>query len=281
MEQIATIDRLQKRLNASRRKGHAVGYVPTLGSLHAGHFSLVAASKRENRVTVVSVFLNPLQFAAEEDLEIYPQDIPKDLVACKKHGVDYVFVPSVKELYPDRLGTMVNVPSLSAPFEGAIRPTHFGGVATVLTKLFSIVGPCRTYFGEKDWQQVCVVKRLVSDLSLPVEVVVCPTIRENDGLALSSRNIFLSEDQREQAPVLRACLDAGIAAIRGGETDAEEVQSVMAKVISNGGAELDYVAAVQADTLECEGPLHGEVRLLVAARFGTTRLIDNDGITIQ
>lgn len=276
MEKFTSTKRLQQRLKTRRAKGHSVGYVPTLGSLHDGHFSLLEASQKDNSLTVVSIFLNPLQFGEDEDLDIYPQDLAADLAACKKWGVDYVFAPSVKQLFPNRLATMVNIPSLSSSFEGAVRPRHFRGVATILTKLFSIVGPCTTYFGEKDWQQVCVVKRLVDDLSLPAQVVVCPTVREKDGLAMSSRNVLLSVDQRERAPVLRACLDAGIALIEGGETDASKVEAAMAAIVSNGGAELDYVAVVKANTLEKVRSIQGEVRLLVAARIGKVRLIDND-----
>ncbi len=281
MEKITTIKRLQQRLKARRSKGHSIGYVPTLGSLHYGHFSLMEASQKDNSLTVVSIFLNPLQFADNEDLDIYPQDLAADLAACKKWGVDYVFAPSVRELFPNRLATMVNIPSLSTSFEGAVRPAHFPGVTTILTKLFSIVGPCKTYFGEKDWQQVCVVKRLVDDLSLPAQVVVCPTVREKDGLAMSSRNNLLTVDQRERAPVLRACLDAGIALIEGGETDATKVEATMAAIVSNGDAELDYVAVVEANTLEKVRYLQGEVRLLVAARLGKIRLIDNDVVLVD
>ncbi len=281
METITTISELRERLDAQRRAGRGVGVVPTMGYLHAGHLSLVATAVAHNPVAVVSIFVNPLQFAEGEDLDSYPRDLSTDGAECAALGVDYLFVPSVEEMYPGPVDTVVKVPSVAAPLEGVARPHHFAGVATVVAKLFSIVGPCRSYFGAKDWQQVCVVKRMVSDLSIPVEVVACPTVREPDGLAMSSRNVYLTTDERAQAPVLRAALDAGLDAINGGETDSAAVEAVMAAVVNTASlASLDYVAAVQADSLVSNGPLHGEVRLLVAARFGQARLIDNDGAVI-
>ena len=281
METITTISELRERLDAERRAGRWVGFVPTMGFLHAGHLSLVSTAVAHNPVSLVSIFVNPLQFAEGEDLDSYPRDLSTDSAECAALGVDYLFVPSVEEMYPGPVDTVVKVPSVAAPLEGVARPHHFAGVATVVAKLFSIVGPCRSYFGAKDWQQVCVVKRMVSDLSIPVEVVACPTVREPDGLAMSSRNVYLTTDERAQAPVLRAALDAGLDAISGGETDSAAVEAVMAAVVNTANlASLDYVAAVQADSLVSDGPLHSEVRLLVAARFGQARLIDNDGAVI-
>ena len=281
METITTISELRERLDAERRAGRWVGFVPTMGFLHAGHLSLVSTAVAHNPVSLVSIFVNPLQFAEGEDLDSYPRDLSTDSAECAALGVDYLFVPSVEEMYPGPVDTVVKVPSVAAPLEGVARPHHFAGVATVVAKLFSIVGPCRSYFGAKDWQQVCVVKRMVSDLSIPVEVVACPTVREPDGLAMSSRNVYLTTDERTQALVLRAALDAGLDAISGGETDSAAVEAVMAAVVNTANlASLDYVAAVQADSLVSDGPLHSEVRLLVAARFGQARLIDNDGAVI-
>ena len=215
---------------------------------------------------MVSIFVNPLQFAEGEDLGSYPRDLSADSAECAALGVDYLLVPSVEEMYAHPVDTVVAVPTVAAPLEGVARPQHFAGVATVVAKLFSIVGPCRAYFGAKDWQQVCVVKRMVSDLSIPVEVMSCPTVREADGLAMSSRNVYLTADERAQAPVLRAALDAGLDAITDGVTDPAAVEAVMAAVVARASlASLDYVAAVQADSLVNDGPLHGEVRLLVAA----------------
>lgn len=281
METITTIPEIRERLEAERRAGREVGFVPTMGYLHPGHMSLVETAAADNSLTVVSIFVNPLQFAAGEDLGSYPRDLAADTAQCEALGVDFLFVPSVTEMYPRVVDTVVEVPRLAGPLEGVARPEHFAGVATVVAKLFSIMGPCRAYFGSKDWQQVCVVRRMVSDLSIPVEVVACPTVREPDGLAMSSRNVYLSAAERSQAPVLRAALDAGLDAIVSGQRDPAKVEAAMAAVVGSASlATLDYVAAVQADSLVNDGPLHDEVRLLVAARFGGARLIDNDGTVI-
>ena len=281
METITTISELRERLDAVRRAGRGVGFVPTMGFLHTGHLSLVSTAVAENPATVVSIFVNPLQFAEGEDLGSYPRDLSADSTECEALGVDYLFVPSVQQMYPSPVATVVKVPSVAAPLEGVARPDHFAGVATVVAKLFSIVGSCRAYFGAKDWQQVCVVKAMVSDLSIPVDIVACPTVREADGLAMSSRNVYLTADERAQAPVLRGALDAGLNAISAGERDSAAVEAAMEAVVNRANlATLDYAAVVQADSLVSEGPLHGEVRLLVAASFGRARLIDNDGAVI-
>jgi len=275
---VATIDELRGTLFDHRRAGRRVGFVPTMGYLHAGHVSLIEASARANDVTVVSIFVNPLQFGADEDLGDYPRDLDRDLELCAAANADVVFVPSVAEMYPEDIDTVVSVPTVAGPLEGAARPNHFAGVATVVAKLFAIVGDCRAYFGEKDWQQVAVVRRMVSDLSMPVEVLACPTRRELDGLAMSSRNEYLTEAERRQAPVLRKALDAGIGLIQDGERDPATVEARMAEVIATAPlAVLDYAAAVCADTLEHSGALAGEIRLLLAVKFGRARLIDNDG----
>ena len=278
---VTTIAEVRARLDAHRAAGRSVGFVPTMGSLHDGHRSLMDASVAANDVTVVSIFVNPLQFAVGEDLDAYPRDLEHDTAVCAAAGVDLVFAPSVDEMYPRPMATVVEVPSIAAPLEGAARPDHFAGVATVVAKLFSIVGGCRAYFGAKDWQQVAVVTRMAADLSLPVDVVPCPTVREPDGLAMSSRNVYLSTEERDQATVLRRALDAGVACVEAGETRPAAVEQAMAAVVATAPlGELDYAAAVQADTLVADGPLHGEVRLLVAVRFGRARLIDNDGVMV-
>lgn len=275
---VGSIAEVRRLLDAHRAAGRSIGFVPTMGYLHAGHQSLMQASVAANDITVVSIFVNPLQFAAGEDLGSYPRDLARDIDCCADAGVDLIFAPSVKEMYPEPMATVVDVASVAAPLEGASRPEHFAGVATVVAKLFSIMGECRAYFGEKDWQQVAVVTRMAADLSMPVEVVPCPTMREPDGLAMSSRNIYLTSVERAEAPVLRRALDAGLAVIAEGETDPAVVEAVMAGTVTTASLAVpDYVAAVQADTLVADGPLHGEVRLLVAVRFGTARLIDNDG----
>jgi pantoate--beta-alanine ligase len=273
-----TIAGVRRHLDDCRGRGSSIGFVPTMGFLHAGHQALLRRARSENDVVVVSIFVNPLQFAPDEDLELYPRDLERDTELCAEEGVDVVFVPAVEEMYPSPIRTTVTVAEISEPLEGRSRPSHFAGVATVVAKLFSIVGPCSSYFGEKDFQQLAVIQQMTADLSLPVRVVGCEIAREPDGLALSSRNVRLSAEERAEAPVLREALDAGLRLIAAGERQPGVVESAMASVIDRSDlASLDYVAAVPAATLVAEGPLVDEVRLLVAVRFGSTRLIDNAG----
>lgn len=274
---VATIAALRARLDAERVAGRTVGFVPTMGYLHAGHASLMAAAREETDVVVTSIFVNPLQFAPTEDLAAYPRDRAGDTALAESEGVDLLFVPSVMEMYPDGpVLTTVSVAEVAAPLEGRTRSTHFAGVATVVAKLFAIVGPCRAYFGEKDFQQVAVVRRMVRDLSIPVDVVACPTHRDPDGLALSSRNAYLTPDERVVAPVVHATLQAGRMAIDAGERDPAKVRALMADLLAAEPlAELDYAEVVDAATLQVVDPLRGELRLLAAVRFGQARLIDN------
>jgi pantoate--beta-alanine ligase len=276
---VSTIAELRGRLDAARTAGQRVGFVPTMGYLHAGHASLMAAARAQDDLVVASVFVNPLQFGPGEDLDAYPRDLAGDTALAEGVGVDLLFVPSGSEMYPDSvMRTTVAVAEVSAPLEGRARPTHFDGVATVVAKLFAIVGPCRAYFGEKDFQQVAVVRQMVRDLSIPVDVVACPTQREPDGLALSSRNAYLTVDERAAAPVVQRALLAGRATIDRGERSPAAVRSVMAEVIrAEPLAELDYAEVVDAATLQVVEPLVGELRLLAAVRFGKARLIDNIG----
>ena len=249
-----------------------------MGFLHAGHVSLIERARTDNDVVVVSVFVNPLQFNPGEDLDDYPRDLERDLAMCADAGADIVFAPSGHEMYPEPVETTVHTGTLGRVLCGAVRRGHFEGVATVVAKLFSIVGECSAYFGEKDFQQLTIVTRMAADLSLPVRVVGCPTVREPDGLALSSRNAYLSEAERSQAPVLRRALLSGAAMVEAGETSGTAVEAEMASVIATAPlAQIDYTAAVQASTLVAGDTLRGEVRLLVAVRFGKARLIDNVG----
>jgi pantoate--beta-alanine ligase len=277
-----TIDSLRVRLESDRAEGRSIGFVPTMGFLHDGHVSLIDASVAANDRTVVSIFVNPLQFAVGEDLKDYPRDLEADLSLVDGAGADYVFAPSADEMYPSEVDTTVTVPGVAAPLEGVHRPTHFAGVATVVAKLFSIVGACHAYFGAKDWQQVAVVCRMVADLSMPVTVVPCPIVRESDGLAMSSRNVYLAKAERAEAPALRAALDAGLALLAQGESEASAVETEMRRVLADSAPSgtVDYAAAVPAHTLVSEGPLQGEVRLLLAVKFQKARLIDNDGAVI-
>jgi pantoate--beta-alanine ligase len=278
---VTTIAGLRALLDEARRTECTVGFVPTMGFLHEGHASLMRAARADTDVVVVSIFVNPLQFAAHEDLDAYPRDLSGDTALAEREGVDLLFVPTTAEMYPEPVRTTVSVGEVSAPLEGRTRPTHFDGVATVVTKLFGIVGPARAYFGEKDFQQLAIVRRLVADLSLPVEVVGCPTVREPDGLAMSSRNAYLSVEERAAAPVVHRALQAGLGALSGGVRDPVAVRAAMVAVLdAEPLAELDYAEVVDAATFQVPDPLAGSLRLLVAARFGGARLIDNVGATV-
>jgi pantoate--beta-alanine ligase len=261
--------------------GDRVGLVPTMGALHAGHVSLMTQARAECDAVAVSIFVNPLQFGEAEDLAKYPRTLEQDLEACAEAGVDIVFAPPVSEMYPGwpvPVATTVSVSGLSAGWEGASRIGHFDGVATVVAKLFSLAGPCRAYFGEKDFQQLAVVRRMSADLSLPVEVVGCPTIREADGLALSSRNVRLSDAERRAAVVLPRALSAGQAAMADGIRSGVELSVVMRGVVATEPlVELDYAVAVDATTLleSAEVTDPASTRLLIAAKVGPVRLIDN------
>jgi pantoate--beta-alanine ligase len=274
-----SIGSLRTRLAEARAGGQSVGLVPTMGFLHAGHRSLIEHARAENDVVVVSIFVNPLQFNPGEDFDDYPRDLDHDLAVCAAAGAGIVFTPAQEEMYPEPVATNVSVDSLAGVLCGASRPGHFDGVATVVAKLFAIVGECSAYFGEKDFQQLTIIKHMAGDLSLPVRLVGCPTVREPDGLALSSRNAYLSEAERAQAPALRRALAAGAALVEAGETDGAAVEAEMESVIAGAAlARIDYAAAVPADTLMRDAePLRGDVRLLVAVRFGKARLIDNLG----
>lgn len=278
---IEGIGELRDRLRRDRARGARVGLVPTMGALHAGHLSLIERARRDDDVVVVSVFVNPLQFGPGEDFERYPRTLDRDVEACAAAGADVVFAPSVAEMFPAPAITAVSVAGLCEPLEGAARPGHMEGVATVVAKLFGIVGECSAYFGEKDFQQLAVIRRMVADLSIDVRVVGCPTVRDPDGLALSSRNAYLSPAERAQAPALHRALEAGAALVAAGETDPAAVEAAMASVIAACPlAEIDYAAAVDPNTLAADGPLSGEVRLVLAARFGRARLIDNIGCRV-
>jgi pantoate--beta-alanine ligase len=278
---IETVTDLRTVLHAHRAVGRTVGFVPTMGYLHEGHLSLVRRAAEQNDVVVASIFVNPLQFGPQEDLASYPRDLDRDRALAGDAGVDVLFVPGVDEMYPGgAIRTTVIVTELSEPLEGETRPTHFAGVATVVAKLFALVGPCRAYFGEKDFQQLQIVRQLAADLSFPVEVVGCPIVREPDGLAMSSRNVHLSPAERAAALVLSRALDAGESAITDGTGDATAVEQAMAGVIdAEPLAKLDYAAVADPATLGPVTSLDGQpVRILVAAWVGTTRLIDNRGV---
>ncbi|MCP4436021.1 MAG: pantoate--beta-alanine ligase [Actinomycetia bacterium] len=270
---------LRSHLDAARRGGATVGLVPTMGYLHTGHQSLVRAAAADCDEVVTTIFVNPLQFAMGEDLDSYPRDIDGDSAKAAEAGATVLFVPDESEMYPagrNGVATSVSVAALAGAMEGASRPTHFAGVCTVVAKLFNIVGPCRSYFGEKDFQQLAIVSTMARELSFPVEVVGCPTARAADGLALSSRNAYLDDDERRVAPVLNRALRAGAELIAGGQTDADAVREAMASQIRSAPlGELDYVEVADPATLERQQRCRPGSRLFGAIRFGRARLIDN------
>lgn len=266
----------------ARRAGRRVGFVPTMGFLHPGHRSLMRAARVGNDVVVASIFVNPLQFGPTEDLERYPRDLAGDSAAAEAEGVDLLFLPAVDEMYPEPPLTTVHVAGLSEVLCGASRPGHFDGVATVVAKLLSIVGPCTAYFGRKDAQQLAVVRRMVSDLHLPADVVGCPLVRERDGVAMSSRNAYLSEEDRRAAPVLFGALRAAAAAVTGGERSGGALRRLIAREVAREPRVLlEYVATCRPDDLEPLDHLEGDVLVAVAARVGSARLIDNITLCIR
>lgn len=282
MRLIRTASEFCEALSNERACGRRVGLVPTMGALHEGHASLVRRAAAENDVVALTLFVNPLQFNDSSDLEAYPRDLEGDLEKAQAAGARIVFAPPLKEMYPsfpDAPKTTVHVGGLTERLEGASRRGHFDGVATVVAKLFALAGSCRAYFGEKDFQQLAVVRALVKDLSFPVEVVGCQTVREEDGLAMSSRNALLLETDRRAATVLYRSLKAGLRVLERGEEDLQAVRAVMrAELETEKLISVDYAEVVDPATFEPPARLGGELRLLVAARVGQVRLIDNVGI---
>lgn len=258
------------------RRGRSIGFVPTMGALHEGHLSLIRASRRRCDRTVVSVFVNPTQFGPREDYRRYPRDLAGDAALCRDEGVDLLFAPAARILYPNNFQTGVSVRPLGEVLEGASRPDHFRGVATIICKLFQLVRPQSAFFGQKDYQQAVLVRRLVADLHFPIRVIIGPTIREPDGLALSSRNRFLSSRERPAARVLFESLVWAEKRIRSGERSSARIRDGIIRLIErNPRAEVDYAAVVRPESLEPVRRIDGPVVLLLAAWIGRTRLIDN------
>ena len=254
-----------------------VGLVPTMGWLHDGHRALMQRARAESATTVVSIFVNPRQFGDPGDLVRYPRDEARDVAICESQGIDLVFAPSVDEIYPAGFDTTVAVGAISRPLEGAARPGHFDGVTTVVAILFQLVRADRAYFGQKDAQQVLVVRRMAADLAIPTEVVTCPTVREPDGLAMSSRNVHLSAPQRAAAPVLRRALLAARRDWEGGQRSGDALRARMRAVLAGEAlADVDYVSCADGATLAELDRVEGPALLSLAVRFGTTRLIDNE-----
>jgi len=276
LQQIETIIGMKAACRGVSRAGKRLGLVPTMGALHQGHLSLVRESKSQCEVTAVSIFVNPLQFGPTEDFAEYPRTLERDAALLQELGVDLLFVPSLVQVYPPGTKTSVEVGDLSGRLDGGSRPGHFRGVTTVVCKLFETVRPDRAYFGQKDAAQVAVLRKMVRDLDMDVEIVVCPIVREPDGLAMSSRNAYLNAEQRQQALVLRRSLRQVTSAVDAGERQAQKLAEIGIRTIgSEPGARLDYFAIVNADTLEPVATVSRGTLVAVAAWVGTTRLIDN------
>jgi len=273
---IETVVDMKAACRAATHAGEKLGLVPTMGALHEGHMSLVRASKAGCDVTAVSIFVNPLQFGPSEDFEKYPRTFDRDSAMLRDSGVDLLFLPSVAEMYPASARTYIDVEALSSKLDGGSRPGHFRGVATVVCKLFEIVRPDRAFFGQKDAAQVALLRKMARDLNMDVEIIVCPIVREADGLAMSSRNAYLSPEQRKQALVLCRLLQRVKAAVEAGETSAAKLaEAGVGEIAREPGAKLDYFAIVDPDTLEPVEKVVPRTLVAVAAWVGTTRLIDN------
>jgi pantoate--beta-alanine ligase len=280
MEIIRSVEWMKQEARAAESAKHLVGFVPTMGALHEGHLSLVRAAKAQCSPVVVSIFVNPAQFGPGEDLAKYPHNLEHDCNLLEALGVDFVFAPDAAEIYPSGFRTSVRMEGLSEKFEGRVRPGHFQGVCTVVLKLFEIVRPRFAYFGRKDAQQARIVRQMVADLNLDAEIVVCPIVRDADGLAMSSRNAYLDAEQRRAATALYRSLDAARRKINSGARAANEIlNAVNATIAAEPLAKLDYAALVDADSLEAVDFIRRSCLLLLAVRIGSTRLIDNMLVT--
>jgi len=276
MKTVTTISEMQSFAESLRREGKRIGFVPTMGFLHEGHLSLMRKAREECDVVVVSIFVNPTQFGPREDLDRYPRDAEGDRKKCGSAGVDVLFMPEAKDMYPEKPTVYVTVLGISDILEGAARPGHFRGVATVVAKLFNLVKPHRAYFGQKDFQQCVVLERMVAGLNMNVEVVVLPTVREADGLAMSSRNSYLNAEERRAAAVLFKALTTARDLFRAGATEPEKLKKKMQAVLrEEKHIEVDYIEVADPETLAPLESASSRMVLLVAARLGATRLIDN------
>jgi len=276
MEVIRSIKEMKNKINKIKIERKSVGFVPTMGYLHDGHKSLIECARKENDVVVVSIFVNPTQFGPNEDFERYPRDEERDKKICMDAGCDIMFIPEKDDMYGENYSTYVDVFNLTEGLCGASRPGHFRGVATVVTKLFNIVKPDRAYFGQKDAQQLVVIKRMVKDLNMDVDVIGCPIVREEDGLAMSSRNTYLNEDERKQALVLYKSLKLAERMINEGEKSVDKIKNEMINLINTAkDANIDYVEFVNSETLKPVERVEGKILIALAVKIGKTRLIDN------
>ncbi|CAM2943594.1 pantoate--beta-alanine ligase [Hathewaya histolytica] len=276
MKILKSITEVRKQINEWKSEGYSVGLVPTMGYLHDGHKSLIEKAHSQNNKVIVSIFVNPIQFGPNEDYDKYPRDIEKDSKLCESAGADIIFNPEVSEMYPEEILTSVKLKNLANGLCGAKRPGHFDGVCTVVSKLFNIVNPTRAYFGEKDAQQLAVIKKMVKDLNFDIEVVSCPIVREVDGLAKSSRNTYLSQDERNSALVLNKSLLEAKKEIEKGETSANKIKDLILSIISSEPvAKVDYVEVVNFNTIKDTEKILNETLIAIAVYIGKTRLIDN------
>lgn len=276
MQIATTINEVRKQVKAWKQEGCSVGFVPTMGYLHEGHGSLISRARQENDKVVVSIFVNPMQFGPEEDLESYPRDLDKDSAYCESLGADLIFHPEPEEMYTDGFCSYVDMSVLTEELCGLSRPVHFRGVCTVVNKLFNIVQPDRAYFGQKDAQQLAIIKRMVQDLNMDLEIIGCPIVREEDGLAKSSRNTYLSAEERQAALVLSKAVKLGQELVAAGETDAKKIVSEMSALIEKEPlARIDYVKAVDGLTMQQIDTVKTPMLVALAVYIGKTRLIDN------
>lgn len=281
MRVVKTIKEVREQVGAWKKEGFSIGFVPTMGYLHEGHQSLIRKSAEQNDRTVVSVFVNPIQFGPNEDLEAYPRDLERDKAAVEEAGGDLIFNPEPSEMYPNHFTSFIDTTETTELLCGAVRPIHFRGVCTVVGKLFNIVLPDRAYFGQKDAQQLATIRRFVRDLNFPVEVIACPIVRESDGLAKSSRNTYLNPAERQAATILSKSLNLGREAIEQGERDAKKVIAVItASLQSEPLARIDYVEVVDFENIQRVERIAGETLVAIAVYIGKTRLIDNFVITL-
>ena len=276
MQIATTINEVRTQVKAWKKEGFSVGFVPTMGYLHEGHGSLISRARKENDKVVVSIFVNPMQFGPGEDLESYPRDLDKDSAYCESLGADLIFHPEPEEMYTDGFCSYVDMSVLTEELCGLSRPVHFRGVCTVVNKLFNIVQPDRAYFGQKDAQQLAIIKRMVQDLNMDLEIIGCPIVREEDGLAKSSRNTYLSAEERQAALVLSKAVKLGQELVAGGETDAKKIVSEMSALIEKEPvARIDYVKAVDGLTMQQIDTVKKPMLVALAVYIGKTRLIDN------
>lgn len=275
MKIVSTVEEVRAQVKEWKKEGYTIGFVPTMGYLHEGHASLMDAAGENDKV-VVSIFVNPIQFGPNEDLESYPRDLEHDAKVCEEHGVDLIFHPTPEEMYGEHFYTYVDMDVLTKELCGLSRPVHFRGVCTVVNKLFNIVTPDHAYFGEKDAQQLAIIKRMVKDLNMPLEIHGCPIIREEDGLAKSSRNTYLSEEERKAALVLSRSIFLGKEMVEKGERDAKKVVAAMtAEIEKEPLAKIDYVKVVDLETMQQVETIEHDILTAIAVYIGKTRLIDN------